>query len=167
MPSAVILAATTALVVSIAATQALATPSSVSRTGATALNPIEPVDCRRYTHTHRGQAPGRGCGLVRRDRGIIAREGLRVPGENISSPLLTIQSGTQPLGSGQPTGVESLRGGPDSNSPSGVPPLSGRSTTGSGATTPLSSSPGGSLGGSSSGSSSGGSSSGGSSGGSN
>jgi hypothetical protein len=124
------------------------------------LDKTDKVDCRRVPHAHRhGHRLDRGCGIVRRDRDVIVR-GTRTR-EFDTTPLLTIQKGTQPLGSGESGRVESLRSGPGSNTPSGVPPLTGRSSTGSstGSTAPLSSSPSGSSGGSStSGSSSSGSS---------
>jgi hypothetical protein len=129
-----------------------------------ALDPIDRIHCRRSLHAHRrGHALSRGCGS--------AGERIGTPGSGFeTSPLRTIQSGTQPLRSNDPTatGVELLRGGPSSNTPSGVRPLSpGSPSTGSGSA-PLSSSPSGSSSGSSSSGSSsgGGSSSSGSSGGS-
>jgi hypothetical protein len=131
--------------------------------GTPALDLLEPIHCRRIPHAHRGEHDlSRGCDTARGRRGVVTRERVRTPGSGFTdNPLKTIQSGTQPLGSGESTRVDPLRGGPNT----GVPPLSGGRSTGSGGSS-LGSSPGGSLGGSSSGGSSGGSSSSGSSGGS-
>jgi hypothetical protein len=127
------------------ASQAMTAKPIGLRAAMPALDPVEPVHCRRYRHAHHpGHGWGRGCDVVRRDTGIVVR-----PDRFGPTPLQTIQSGTRPLTSGESTRVEPLRRGPDSPTVSGVRPLSSGSTASpTGTSAPLSSSPSGLSGGS-------------------
>jgi uncharacterized membrane protein YgcG len=154
MRASAIFFVTTGFVLSVCAaspTRAMPAGPAGLRTAMPALDPVEPVHCRRYSHAHRHGHPfSRGCGVVRRDRGVVVPGGYFEP-----TPLQTIQSGTRPLRSGESTRVEPLRRGPDSPTPSGVRPLSSeRQSTGSSSSpfsTPSSGSPFGGSGGSSGG----------------